>query len=115
MKEERAIQRAIRSYLALRGFASVHVVNGTALPGTPEQKARMVNTLKADGLMPGYPDLIVYASGGRIGHIEVKASKGRQEASQKAVHAWLGTLGHHYAVCRSVDDAAAALETWGWK
>lgn len=114
MKPERATQRAIRQYLALRGFASVHVVNGTALPGTPEQKARLVAALKEDGLMVGFPDLLVYASGGRVGHIEVKSSTGRQLPSQKAVEAWLGTLGHQYAVCRSVDDAAAALDAWGW-
>ena len=84
------------------------------LGGDSTKRAIQMASLKRDGLMIGFPDLLVYASGGRIGHIEVKTAKGKQEPSQIACQAWLEGLGHRYAVCRSIDDVAAALEAWGW-
>ena len=114
MRPETALQRQLRQYLAHRGFHSVHVPNGAVLGGDSVKRAIQMASLKRDGLMPGFPDLLVYAGGGRIGHIEVKTVKGRQEPSQQACQQWLEGLGHHYAVCRSVDDVAAALEAWGW-
>ena len=114
MRPETALQRQLRQYLAHRGFHSVHVPNGAVLGGDSVKRAIQMANLKRDGLMIGFPDLLVYASGGRIGHIEVKTTKGRHEPSQIAVQCWLEGLAHHYAVCRSIDDVAAALEAWGW-
>ena len=74
-----------------------------------------MNALKADGLYPGFPDLLVYGSGQRIGHLEIKTPTGRQSESQRKCQVWLEHLGHHYAICRSVDDAKAALDSWGWR
>ena len=84
------------------------------MPGTQEQKARVIAGLKRDGMRPGFSDLLVYGTGGRIGHIEVKAEGGRQSPAQKEVQAWLESIGHRYAVCRSVADAHEALRAWGW-
>lgn len=114
MRPETALQRLIRQYVAAAGFHSVHVPNGAVLSGGPEQRARQMGSLKRDGLMPGFPDLLIYGRGQRIGHMEVKTPRGRQEDSQKAAQAWLEGLGHKYELVRSVDDAAAALRTWGW-
>jgi hypothetical protein len=111
---EQALQRAIRDWLAIRGFDSVHVPNGSKLAGTPQQRARAGARLKADGLRPGFPDLLVYGSGGRIGHIEVKAPGGYQQPTQRRCQEWLLSIGHRYAVCRSTEDADAALVSWGW-
>lgn len=115
MREETRIQRAIRQYIAARGYASIHVPNGATLRGDKAQRERQMASLKADGLMPGFPDLIVYGPGQRIGHIEVKTDKGRQTDTQKACEVWLTGLEHKYAVCRSVNDAARALNAWGWR
>lgn len=114
MKPESALQRQIRHRLATMGFASVHVPNGAFLSGDRERRARQMAALKADGLYPGFPDLLVYGPGQKIGHIEVKMPKGRIEESQRRCRIWLENLGHHYAVCRSVEDAEQALIQWGW-
>jgi hypothetical protein len=73
-----------------------------------------MNALKRDGLMPGFPDLLIYGKGQRIGHIEVKTPKGDVQPSQIKAQEWLEGLGHKYAVCRSVNDACKALRDWGW-
>lgn len=96
------------------GFVPVHVPNGSKLAGTADQRARAGHRLKNDGMMPGFPDLVVYASGGRVGHIEVKAEGNYQQDTQKAVQAMLEQLGHRYAVCRSGADLVDTLRAWGW-
>lgn len=115
MRPESAIQREIRHYLAGRGYAAVHVPNGAVLSGDKLKRAKQMSALKADGLYPGFPDLIVYGPGQRIGHIEVKTPTGTIADTQKRCRAWLEGLGHNYALCRSTEDAAAALIAWGWE
>lgn len=114
MRPETALQREIRHTLASVGFASVHVPNGAVLSGDKLKRARQMNSLKADGLYPGFPDLIVYGNGQRIGHIEVKTATGKVQDTQVKCRVWLEGMGHHYAICRSKDDALAALKQWGW-
>ena len=43
-----------------------------------------------------------------------KTPAGRQQVTQERCQAWLDMLGHHYAVCRSIEDVDAALVAWGW-
>ena len=114
MRPETALQRSIRDMLALRGFQSVHVPNGAVLSGNRDRRAIQMASLKRDCLLPGFPDLIVYASGGRIGHIEVKCEGKKQQPTQEACERWLAGLGHKYAVCRSIDDVDETLREWGW-
>jgi len=114
MRPETALQRQIRHHLAGHGFASVHVPNGAVLAGDAGRRMRQMAALKADGLYPGFPDLLVYGTGQRIGHIEVKTPKGAIQPSQVKCRVWLEGLGHHYAICRSVDDVAVTLKSWGW-
>ena len=115
MRPETVIQRAIRLRLADMGFTCVHVPNGVVLAGDPQKRARQMNALKADGLYPGFPDLLVYADDSRIGHIEVKTATGKLQDTQKRCAVWLESLGHRYAICRSPEEAEAALIQWGWK
>ena len=114
MRAETVLQRAIRDRLALRGFVSVHVPNGAVLRGDKLQRAKQMASLKRDGLMPGFPDLLVYGSQGRIGHVEVKTKGSYQQPSQKDCQRWLEQLGHRYAVCRSQEDVDETLREWGW-
>lgn len=114
MRAETRLQRTIRELLAKRGYRTVHVPNGATLSGTAQQRARQMANLKRDGLMPGFPDLLVYGPGGRTAHIEVKCEGAYQQPTQKAVQAWMGEWGHLYAVCRSLDDVDETLAKWGW-
>lgn len=114
MRMETQIQRSIRRYLTHRGYVAVHVPNGATLRGDEDQRKRQMHNLKLDGLLPGFPDLIVYGKDGRIGHIEVKVEGGRQQPTQKECQGMLEQLGHRYAICRSIDDAAETLSKWGW-
>ena len=111
---ESEIQQAIISYLLTLGYYPVAVPNGAQLAGNGRQRAMRMAFLKKEGLVPGFPDIVVYASQGRVGHIEVKTEGSYQKPSQKACEAALKNLGHQYAVCRSLDDATETLAKWGW-
>ena len=111
---ERQIQRAILDHLYSKGIWAVHVPNGSVLAGDSGRRARQMNALKADGLRPGFPDLIVYGPQGRIGHLEIKKEGVKQQPSQVDCEARLKALGQHYAVCRSVADVDETLAEWGW-
>ncbi len=113
---EYALQCVVVDYLThlpCVGFFH-HSPNGSKLHGTKEQRQRTGGRLKRAGTQAGYPDLTLYASGGRIGHLELKAEKGSLSDSQKAVRTTLEALGHRYAVVRHTDDVDAALREWGW-
>lgn len=114
MRAETIIQRAIRMQFRALGFQTVHVPNGTVLAGDKMRRARQMNALKADGLMVGFPDLLVYGSNGRVAHVEVKQPTTKQSETQTACQKWLEGLGHKYAVLRSSDEVLGALQGWGW-
>lgn len=114
MRPETLIQRRILGHLQGNGLRVVHVPNGATLSGDRAARSRQMRSLKLDGFCVGFPDLIVYGKGGRIGHIEVKTEGGRLNDNQKAVQAWMEAEGHLYAVCRSIADVDETLERWGW-
>lgn len=91
-----------------------HSPNGSKLHGSQEQRERTGKRLKRAGMVAGYPDLTLYASDGRVGHLELKAPKGRLSDSQIEVQQKLAALGHRYAIVKHTDDVAAALRAWGW-
>lgn len=68
--------------------------------------------LKAMGVQPGWPDIIVIGQAGSnrftVG-LELKAPKGVQSAEQKAVQRSFPGAGALYYVCRSVEDVEQAL------
>lgn len=111
---EKHVQRAVIDYLHARGITTAHVPNGSVLAGDARARAMQVSALKANGMRPGFPDLIAIASGGRCGFIEVKREG--EKLGEAQVH-WAGALehlGHKHAVVRSVDDVIETLERWGW-
>jgi hypothetical protein len=70
--------------------------------------------LKAMGVIPGIPDIIVFGPQGQCWFQEVKAPNGSLSLAQKAVLAQLNDLGHTFAVVRSLDEALAFGRVWGW-
>lgn len=114
MRAETRLQKQIRDELTKRGFKAVACSNGAVLAGDARARAIQMNTLKAAGLTPGFPDLVVYAPNGEIGHLEVKLEGEALAPSQVAVHGWLAGWGHKVAVCRSMTDVDDTLAAWGW-
>lgn len=114
MRPETRLQRDMRKYLALKGFRTVAVPNGAVLHGDAKTRAIQMASLKRDGLTPGFPDLIVFGKGGRIGFIEVKVEGNYQSASQVECERWLEEFGQPVTVCRSLLDIDETLTKWGW-
>jgi hypothetical protein len=55
-------------------------------------------------VMPGCPDLIIFADNGRNFQVECKAKNRKQTTEQMAAQAWLNKLGHNYHLVRSFEE-----------
>lgn len=121
---EAQVQRAIIQRLQLSGILSVHV---------PNEGKRSLNghmQAKRDGMVVGFPDLLLYGPNGRHGLLEVKKPGWKEprppQAGSAPSEAWkkwaarlevyhaLTSRGHPVAVVTSVDEAVAAVKRWGW-
>lgn len=73
-------------------------LSGIALPGLPKLKAQVINQAKADGLVKGLPDILVYLPNAVSLHLEWKHpnGKGVQSEDQKIIESTLVSLGHTY-------------------
>ena len=105
---ESAVQIAVRAALTWHGIRSAHVANGGS------RNPIEARNLKAQGVLAGFPDLVVWKPGHGMACIEVKASDGTVSDAQEAMIAQLEADGVPVAVVRSVDDALAAVKAWGW-
>lgn len=105
---ERSIQIAIKNHLIFHGVVCVHV------PNAGKRSLAGGRIAKAEGLHPGFPDLILLRGGGLVGFLEVKAADGRLSPAQVDCHAMLRRLGQPLEVVRSQDEALAAVKAWGW-
>lgn len=114
MKPESQVQRDVRKYLTKLGLTSVSVPNGSHLAGDKLARIKQTAAMKADGMLPGFPDLIVLGSNGRCGYLEIKTPKGVVSQAQRNVQSMLDRMGHNVAVVRGVDDTRDALTIWGW-
>lgn len=83
-------------------------------PNGEKRDARTGARLRAMGVKPGVPDIIV-AGPRREGVIffELKSKSGRMEAEQKTFERWAGESGWPYFICRSVDEVERHLDRLG--
>lgn len=113
---EGPIHRSILAYLrrALPGAIIHHSANEIGISG--KEAARQVAKAKSLGMVPGFPDLVVFLTAD-VGPLffEVKAKGGTLTQSQRDVIAALDALGYRVAMVRSIDDVAARLRDWGIK
>lgn len=65
--------------------------------------------MNAAGAVKGVPDLIVIAPGGKTLFMEVKTIEGRLSPDQKKFAGDLISMGHNYALVRSIEDARVAF------
>ena len=110
---ENPIQRAIVAYLrmAIPGNPIVHhSPNEVGMSG--DEIARQIAKHKHNGMVSGFPDLVLICNAG-VAFFEVKTAKGVTSEAQRTVHADLSRMGHRIAVVRSIDDVRAALDAWG--
>lgn len=115
MKPEVTLHRAVAAYLRL---ALRPPVLWTCFPAGGGGKARG-GQLKAMGLMPGWPDILVlhnpmdglghFGAGPRVVGIELKSAKGVQSAEQKNVQAAFKSCRAAYAIARRVEDVEVIL------
>lgn len=105
---ERSIQIAIKNRLILHGIVCVHV------PNAGKRSVMGGRIAKAEGLFPGFPDLILLRRDGLVGFMEVKAADGSLQANQRDCIAMLERMGQRVAVVRSQDEALAVVRGWGW-
>lgn len=80
--------------------------------GAKEQRAREWQALVRQGVKAGIGDLLVLAPG-YCCFIELKAGKNKQSDAQFAFQAVMATLGHGYAVVRSVEQLGEVLQDNG--
>jgi hypothetical protein len=105
---ERSIQIAIKNHLIFYGIVCVHV------PNAGKRSVVGGRIAKAEGLFPGFPDLVVLGKGGRVGFMEVKAADGSLQQSQRDCIAMLERMGQLVTVVRSSAEAMDAVKAWGW-
>ena len=107
---EAQAQKSVKEFLVFCLPAEIQwsaTLNGVRLTPQTLMKA------KASGLRKGPLDIVLVWSGwhGHTKWVEMKSDVGRLTDEQKL---WIAAVGpEHCAVCRTVDDVAAALTGWG--
>ena len=106
--KEQAIQAAILELLrtAYPDVIAAHVANGGFV-----MEPRIMARLRWQGLLPGFPDLILIWTGG-FALVEVKTPKGVLSDAQRMVIPALQARGARVAIWRSVEDAVRGLAAW---
>ena len=82
-----------------------------AIPNGEYRAMTVAKRLKAEGVMPGVPDLLVLMPKARAVFVEMKRQKGGVlSASQKEVIAKIESLGFEVLVCKGALDAKNQIE-----
>lgn len=119
--DERTIQRAIVKSLRKLGLRVHHSPNGAHLAGSEQHRRRQMAALKADGLEPGFYDLIVIrpraltgTGCADFGFLEVKRPGGMIRNEQLDFGQRCDRDGVKSEIVWSLDMALDALRKWGW-
>lgn len=83
---------------------------------TPNGEVRDPRTaakLKAMGVRPGVPDLVLLGPDGRLHCIEIKTHDGRLSDEQSQFREFCIARGIPFVVAYTIDDAIAAFREWG--
>ena len=88
------------------------IEHGRQHSGTPEQRAREWQRLKAQGVKVGLPDLMIWFNGRFIG-CELKAGKNTTSAHQEEFGRAMAANGFVWVVIRSVEALATVLHQHG--
>lgn len=106
---EKQLQGALLKLVKAFGLWPIHIPNEGA------RDPREAAILRAIGVEPGTPDLIVLGPNGRVLWVEVKGPLGKLSPKQHEWHQRARELGHDVIVVQSIDALAEVLETrFGW-
>ena len=84
-----------------------------AIPNGEYRAMTVAKRLKAEGVVPGVPDLCVLMPAGKVLFIEMKRQKGGVlSANQKEVIAKIECLGFDVIVCKGALDAKNQIEAY---
>jgi len=109
--EEETFHRAVAAYLDL---AIRSPDWWTTFPAGGGGKARG-GKLKAMGLKPGVPDILVINGTNGVAHwLELKIPAGVESPAQKAMAETIIAARGKRAVCRTMNDVTNALKSWGF-
>lgn len=97
-------------YLAIAGRRELFWF---AIPNQSNRHIQNAAKMKAEGVRSGVPDLCFCLPDGRVAWLEMKTKVGRLSDTQKAFRDRVQSLGHLWAMARSVDDAIPHLTKWG--
>lgn len=103
---EHKIQTALCDYLTLAARPELHWF---AIPNGEKRHIRVAQRLKNEGVRRGSPDLCFMLPDGKVGWLEMKASKGVLSEHQKAFRDKALALGHAWAVAKNIDEALEFL------
>lgn len=113
---ETSEQRTLVAWMRLRGIRHFSVPNGTILGG--RNKWGLLGKLKAEGMLPGAPDLVLIDPSPRTGEvvcIEMKRRKtGKLSKSQEAVLSDLYEAGWCVIVAAGAKEAMRELLELGY-
>ena len=74
---------------------------------------RAAAKLKAMGVRPGVPDVLLVGPGGLLRCLELKASGGRLSEEQETFRSFCIARGVPFVVAFNIDQALVAFKTWG--
>ena len=107
---EHKIQVALVDFLKVA--ARPEIVWG-AIPNGGFRHPRVAQSLQNEGVRRGTPDLFFCLPEGRVAWLEMKAAKGSLSDDQKIFRDRVLSLGHLWAMARTVEEAALHLASWG--
>jgi hypothetical protein len=84
-----------------------------AIPNGGKRDAIAGARLKAEGVVPGAPDLGFVLPFGLAAFLEIKAAKGRQSEAQEWVETCITRLGGQYFIAHSIEEAWSILAGLG--
>lgn len=84
-----------------------------AIPNGEYRAMTVAKRLKAEGVVPGVPDLMILTPSGKSIFVEMKRQKGGSlSAKQKDVINKIERLGFPVSVCKGALDAKKQIEEW---